>query len=412
MSKKIQLEITDPCHENWAKMTKSEQGRFCASCQKQVVDFTMMTDRDIALFFKKPSTGSVCGRFMNDQLNREMEIPKKRIPWVKYFFQFTLPAFLLSMKATAQGRVKVKQKKADTAVVAPAPRLDVVGTVAEIIEVPPTLMGDTTAIPVRPKLSIKEAFEKIEMKITLAELPVDTTLFSGVTYGLTVSTPVEPTVCIPVKIVNENDEPVPFATVFLAGVGATVKAQVADEEGRINIQAGKKWKKAEIIISSAGFHERKIEITRRELPEEQLIVRLQPKALLPEVVVTSQGTMGVIKRSVVMGGVSGGINIDTTKVVEVPVIKTITSVPVLRVYPNPVLAGSTINIACEKLDEGYYSFQLLNFSGQVIHQREVWVDEKATVLNFEVPRAAAGSYVLRMIHKQSGKTFTEKVILQ
>jgi hypothetical protein len=59
-----------------------------------------MSDRQVAEFFKKPSTGSVCGRFMTDQLERDIEIPKKRIPWLKYFFQFAIPAFLVSIRAS------------------------------------------------------------------------------------------------------------------------------------------------------------------------------------------------------------------------------------------------------------------------------------------------------------------------
>ncbi|MEO7925061.1 MAG: carboxypeptidase-like regulatory domain-containing protein [Chitinophagaceae bacterium] len=101
MSKKIQLSIPTPCHENWDVMTPVEKGKFCGSCQKQVVDFSKMNDRDIAQFFKKPSIGSVCGRFMSDQLERDIEIPRKRIPWLKYFFQFALPAFFFS-KASGQ----------------------------------------------------------------------------------------------------------------------------------------------------------------------------------------------------------------------------------------------------------------------------------------------------------------------
>jgi hypothetical protein len=102
MAKQLQLAIPVPCHEDWDKMTTADKGKFCASCQKQVVDFTNMSDRQVAEFFKKPSTGSVCGRFMSDQLERDIEIPKKRIPFVKYFFQIALPAFLFSLKATAQ----------------------------------------------------------------------------------------------------------------------------------------------------------------------------------------------------------------------------------------------------------------------------------------------------------------------
>ena len=99
--KKVQLSIPEPCHENWDAMTPTVQGKFCASCQKAVIDFTEMSDRQLAEFFKKPPS-SVCGRFQQDQLNRNIEIPRKRIPWVRYFFQFSLPAFLISMKAGAQ----------------------------------------------------------------------------------------------------------------------------------------------------------------------------------------------------------------------------------------------------------------------------------------------------------------------
>lgn len=107
MGKNIQLSIAEPCHEDWNKMTPVEQGRFCGSCQTRVVDFTSMSDAEVIAFFKRPSTGSVCGRMMNEQLERDMIIPVKRIPWVRYFFQLVIPAFLVSTKAAAQGQVRV-----------------------------------------------------------------------------------------------------------------------------------------------------------------------------------------------------------------------------------------------------------------------------------------------------------------
>lgn len=109
MAKKLHLHIADPCHEDWETMTPQEKGRFCDSCQKQVVDFSMMSDREIAQFFKRPSTGSVCGRFMADQLNRDIQPERKRLPWIKYFFQFALPAFLLGREANAQQTPKKQE---------------------------------------------------------------------------------------------------------------------------------------------------------------------------------------------------------------------------------------------------------------------------------------------------------------
>ncbi|MER3498462.1 MAG: hypothetical protein C4308_07410 [Chitinophagaceae bacterium] len=85
------MQIPTPCHEDWDKITPVEKGRFCGTCQKQVVDFSEMSDRQIAEFFKNHSTGSVCGRFMTDQLNRDIQIPRKQLPWIKYFFSFLSP---------------------------------------------------------------------------------------------------------------------------------------------------------------------------------------------------------------------------------------------------------------------------------------------------------------------------------
>jgi len=40
-----------------------------------------------------------------------MIVPKKRVPWVKYFFKFVLPAVLASSKAASQGQVKIHSGK-------------------------------------------------------------------------------------------------------------------------------------------------------------------------------------------------------------------------------------------------------------------------------------------------------------
>lgn len=99
--KKISLTIADPCSENWDQMTANEKGKFCSNCQKTVIDFREMSDRKLAEFFKKPQ-GMVCGRFYQDQLERPISLPRKRIPWLRYFFTISLPAFVLLLKSCGQ----------------------------------------------------------------------------------------------------------------------------------------------------------------------------------------------------------------------------------------------------------------------------------------------------------------------
>lgn len=125
MAKTLHLTIPNACHEDWKTMTPEEKGRFCMACQKTVVDFTNMSDREILQHFSN-TTGNVCGRMHPDQLNRRVVAPREpRLPWLKYFFQFTLPAVFVSMKTQAQDCKKpetviVPKYKNDAAQLLPA----------------------------------------------------------------------------------------------------------------------------------------------------------------------------------------------------------------------------------------------------------------------------------------------------
>ena len=78
MKEQTYFHIPEPCHENWDNMTPQDKGRFCASCSKQVVDFSLMSDQQVLNYFKN-ATGKTCGRFANDQLQRPMiETPKQK----------------------------------------------------------------------------------------------------------------------------------------------------------------------------------------------------------------------------------------------------------------------------------------------------------------------------------------------
>ncbi|MEP7278516.1 MAG: hypothetical protein ABI813_07735, partial [Bacteroidota bacterium] len=74
MKQKIRLHIPEPCHENWDGMTVTQQGRFCNACSKEVVDFSLMTDKEI---FDYISTAGIalCGRVGTGQLDRDLRSP-------------------------------------------------------------------------------------------------------------------------------------------------------------------------------------------------------------------------------------------------------------------------------------------------------------------------------------------------
>lgn len=71
--KKIQLNIPEPCHKKFTEMIPAQGGSFCDSCEKIIVDFTNMTDNEIANTFIK-NKRKICGQFRKDQLNRKINL--------------------------------------------------------------------------------------------------------------------------------------------------------------------------------------------------------------------------------------------------------------------------------------------------------------------------------------------------
>jgi len=52
-------------------MTRTAAGRHCSSCNKTVVDFSLLSDAEMLAVIAN-SKGNVCGRFADDQLNRHI----------------------------------------------------------------------------------------------------------------------------------------------------------------------------------------------------------------------------------------------------------------------------------------------------------------------------------------------------
>src|SRR5689334_20200341 len=102
----IQLNIPEPCHQDWQNMTPTEQGRFCNACAKQVVDFSMMTDTQVLNYFLNKKDEKVCGRAYPDQLDRiitQPKEPKKRLFW--YWNYITMLFLFFSKTNTSKAQV-------------------------------------------------------------------------------------------------------------------------------------------------------------------------------------------------------------------------------------------------------------------------------------------------------------------
>ena len=63
----FKITIPEPCHEDWNVMTPTDQGRFCQTCSKEVIDFTTRSNEEVIKHLLKTPSG--CARFLPQQLN-------------------------------------------------------------------------------------------------------------------------------------------------------------------------------------------------------------------------------------------------------------------------------------------------------------------------------------------------------
>lgn len=63
-----QITQPQPCHEPWSNMRPVNNGRFCSSCSKAVIDFTSMTNQQI-IDHLLAAQGNLCGRISAAQFN-------------------------------------------------------------------------------------------------------------------------------------------------------------------------------------------------------------------------------------------------------------------------------------------------------------------------------------------------------
>jgi hypothetical protein len=108
MRYKIQISIPEPCHKGWQNMTPVEKGRFCASCQKRVLDFTYLSDNEIIKVVTK--NDNLCARINVSNLNRNLIKTKTKSNYFGYFATTVLAFFgLVTENVVAQEKPVVEQ---------------------------------------------------------------------------------------------------------------------------------------------------------------------------------------------------------------------------------------------------------------------------------------------------------------
>lgn len=108
-NKRFKLKIENPCAAKWENMGQDENGRFCSSCKKNVIDFTTKTKREIALALANSDT-KMCGRFTDKQLEESYSLidsPKMQANWYQSAAA-SLLVMLGAKEATAQSEASME----------------------------------------------------------------------------------------------------------------------------------------------------------------------------------------------------------------------------------------------------------------------------------------------------------------
>ena len=126
--------VPNPCHEKWDGMQPQENGRYCGSCQKVVVDFTTKTNEEILEYIKKNSSKQLCGTFKNEQLPQTTFLKKDEN--IIRFLAALLLVFGMSLFSCSGGAFQ-SIDLGDTI----KTHEDYFGTITGVMIVPPSVQG-------------------------------------------------------------------------------------------------------------------------------------------------------------------------------------------------------------------------------------------------------------------------------
>jgi hypothetical protein len=140
MKNSLHITIPQPCHEDWDKMTPTDQGAFCNVCSKCVVDFTRFSDADLLAYFNN-APKNICGRFDKKQLIPPATYPPIIPSFSKRLFLGLAMAAGLSATANAQttainNKPSTEQEPFyhdETAVLAPQTTSDTTGVITGVV---------------------------------------------------------------------------------------------------------------------------------------------------------------------------------------------------------------------------------------------------------------------------------------
>lgn len=358
---KIQLSIPEPCQQNWNDMSPNEQGRFCSSCSKTVVDFSAMTDAQLILYFENLKNENVCGRVHSDQLDRPIQAMPQSRKKILWYWQYIIAFFFMfgkGQQAKAQGEVK-------------PPTTQQPDTTKESPETVYIIAGGISRRTLPPKT-----------KRIAATLPQ---------YFIT----------------DDKQQPIAGASVQLLPQGTWL---VSDSNGRINL--GLKHKVKSLQVSSVGFEDKTIAL--KHIPENNIIQLIAKPESLENITVKSIATAKYNGPG--FSGALGGLMVGYTIVLDQKdsISDTLSFFnPAVSTYPNPVAKSGTLHLSLSLKKDKQYKILVSDVSGKVLLQQNYIAAAKKTTHSITIPAGwSSGTYFVSAIDEKGKIAGTDKILVQ
>lgn len=359
MANKIFIGIPDPCHENWNQMSPADKGRFCASCQKTVVDFTYSTDKEIVEFLSK-SGDSVCGRFDNRQLNRPLVNAGQSTLYVSAKWSMMLAGMLawgVSQAQTEDRNVKGKV----------------------VMQGKPVINPSDVTVP----LTIPSNLSKI----------------TG-------------------RVLNAKDmTPIPYATILIKG---TKSGTVADSNGRFVLTAAFEGdNELALQVSCIGFAGTELLVKKSK---GELSFYLEPQTtLLGEVVVADTvylpvktcvpdsemfATVGMIVQRH-EPDLQDKIGREIEKLIPQPFRS-----KAISIAPNPIVSGSAFYMMFNPGRTGDYTIDIFSTNGVLMQRKFIHMDQPSQQLEITTGWGwSSGMYWVR-VSGEKDKVYQTRLVIQ
>jgi CarboxypepD_reg-like domain/Secretion system C-terminal sorting domain len=471
---KIQLSIPGPCHQNWNEMTPTQQGRFCNSCAKQVVDFSTMSDTQVLHYFSSIKNENVCGRAYPDQLERAITMPKEHKKKLYWYWNYITMLFLFFSKTNtvkAQGGIKVvveskhdaaKQDRITKGEIAvntnriikgkiideagqPLAGVSVIikdskhGTIADtngFYSISANTQKDILKISAvgfvskEIKLASLNHFDIILTKMEMQMMGDVVVTVGGIGFRNLDEdyVPVTKPKHIAVLEVKDNAtlQPINKASIVIKSIGANKSAAVfTDKKGIYKLRKVEERSKYSLIISADGFKEEEIQITGSDIDErkvtKQIFLEKLPELAdykkMDSVVVTSYPTVGKLRictssKTSVMGSMLSVVTVKTTFTDTIKLITTkITGA--IKIYPNPIQRGNSFSLSLKLKQTGMYNIQIVDAAGRVVLQKQTIAISKAHTEQMQTNSIwSSGIYYVRIFNEKNNFINTNSFSLQ